>query len=134
VVGPWSERFLQDVRIKSAFVSCSGFTPESGMTEVDVYEAQFRVKAIESAGRVVALIDSGKFGKLDLTPSVRMDQISLLLTDNGLSAGWVSQIEQAGVAFTICGEEHAPNGGTRPRDRADRSELTDARWTVDDRR
>jgi len=104
VIGPWSERFIQDVRIKTAFVSCSGFTPEGGMTEVDVYEAQFRVKAIEGAGHVVALIDSSKFGKLDLTPSVRNDQISLLLTDAGLAADWSRRLDQAGIRYTICAE------------------------------
>jgi DeoR/GlpR family transcriptional regulator of sugar metabolism len=102
VVGPWSERFLQDVRIKTAFVSCSGFTPEDGMTEVDVYEAQFRVKAIESASQVVALIDSNKFGKLDLTPSVRITQISHLFTDGSLRAEWIARLKQAKIAFTLC--------------------------------
>jgi DeoR/GlpR family transcriptional regulator of sugar metabolism len=111
VVGPWSERFLQDVRIKTAFVSCSGFTPEGGMTEVDVYEAQFRVKAIESAGRVVALIDSSKFGKLDLTPSVRMDQISFLFTDGHLSADWVDRLEAANISFTVCDDDRAAFSG-----------------------
>lgn len=104
VIGPWSERFLNDVRIKTAFVSCSGFTPEGGMTEVDVYEAQFRIKAIESAACVVALIDSRKFGKLDLTPSVRLDQISTLLTDGALSAEWRTRLDQAGIHYQICGE------------------------------
>jgi DeoR/GlpR family transcriptional regulator of sugar metabolism len=102
LIGPWSERYLQDVRIGTAFVSCSGFTPEDGMTEVDVYEAQFRIKAVESAVQVVALIDSSKFGKLDLTPSVRMEQVSLLFTDGDLSADWVERLRQANMPFTIC--------------------------------
>jgi DeoR/GlpR family transcriptional regulator of sugar metabolism len=102
LIGPWSERYLQDVRLKTAFISCSGFTPEDGMTEVDVYEAQFRIKAVESAAQVVALIDSSKFGKLDLTPSVRMEQVSLLFTDDGLSEEWVERLRRANVPFTIC--------------------------------
>jgi DeoR/GlpR family transcriptional regulator of sugar metabolism len=107
VVGPWSERYLQDVRIKTAFVSCSGFTPEGGMTEVDVYEAEFRVKAVEGAGQVIALIDSSKFGKLDLTPSVRMERISMVFTDDRLSAEWIARLREAQVPFTICGERDA---------------------------
>lgn len=106
VIGPWSERFLQDVRIKTAFVSCSGFTPEAGMTEVDVYEAQFRVKAIEGAGRVIALIDSSKFGKLDLTPSVRNEQISLVFTDHDLPGVWIERLARAGLRYTICDERN----------------------------
>jgi DeoR/GlpR family transcriptional regulator of sugar metabolism len=103
VVGPWSERYIQDVRIKTAFVSCSGFTPEGGMTEVDVYEADFRLKAVESAGQVVALIDASKFGKLDLTPSVRMERISMVFTDDRLSAEWIARLREAQVPVTICG-------------------------------
>lgn len=102
LIGPWSERYLQDVRIRLAFVSCSGFTPEDGMTEVDVYEAQFRIKAVESAAQVVALIDSSKFGKLDLTPSVRMEQVSILFTNDDLGAEWIERLRQANMPFTIC--------------------------------
>jgi DeoR/GlpR family transcriptional regulator of sugar metabolism len=105
LIGPWSERYLQDVRIKTAFVSCSGFTPESGMTEVDVYEADFRVKAVESAEQVVALIDASKFGKRDLTSSVRMERISALFTDHRLSADWIARLRAANVPFTICGDD-----------------------------
>jgi DeoR/GlpR family transcriptional regulator of sugar metabolism len=107
VIGPWSERYLQDVRIKTAFVSCSGFTPEGGMTEVDVYEADFRVKAVEGAGQVIALIDSSKFGKLDLTPSVRMERISMVFTDDRLSAEWMVRLREANVPVTICSERNA---------------------------
>jgi DeoR/GlpR family transcriptional regulator of sugar metabolism len=102
LVGPWSERFLHDIRIKTAFVSCSGFMPGGGMTEVDVYEAHFRVKAVEGAGRVVALIDSSKFGKVDLTASLRSDQISTLFTDGGLPAETIAQLDAARLDYVIC--------------------------------
>jgi DeoR/GlpR family transcriptional regulator of sugar metabolism len=86
VLGPWSEQFLKDLRTKIAFVSCSGFTPEMGMTEIDVFEAQFRIQAIGASTQVVALIDSSKFGKVDLSTSLRVDQISRLFTDQWLEA------------------------------------------------
>jgi DeoR/GlpR family transcriptional regulator of sugar metabolism len=104
LVGPWSERFLNDIRIKTAFVSCSGFTPEGGMTEVDVYEAHFRVKAVEGAQRVVALIDSSKFGKIDLTASLRSEQISTLFTDDGLAPGQIAQLEAGRIPHVLCGQ------------------------------
>jgi len=110
VTGPWSERFIQDVCTKIAFISCSGFTAEGGMTDVNIYEAQFRKKAIDSTSRVIALIDSSKFGKMDLAPSIQIDKLSQIYTDPAISLGWVARLEQAGVAFTICdgGEKHEP--------------------------
>ena len=102
VTGPWSERFIQDICTKIAFISCSGFTTEGGMTDVNIYEAQFRKKALESTTRVIALIDSGKFGKVDLAPSIRIDQISHIYTDSAITPEWAAKLEQAGLAFTIC--------------------------------
>lgn len=59
-----SEHFLKDLHIKTAFVSCAGFTPEAGLTELDVRDAQLKSQMIAAASSVVALIDSTKFGKM----------------------------------------------------------------------
>jgi DeoR/GlpR family transcriptional regulator of sugar metabolism len=105
VLGPWSEYFLKDLCTKTAFVSCSGFTPEGGMTEVDVFEAQFRIQSIGASTRVVALIDSSKFGKIDLSTSLRVNQINQLFTDQWLSEDWQLRLKKMGIEYTICKEE-----------------------------
>ena len=105
VLGPWSEHFLKELCTKMAFVSCSGFTPEGGMTEVDVFEAQFRIQSIGSTTQVVALIDSNKFGKVDLSTSLRVNQISSLYTDDGLGENWVERLKNVNINFTVCKEE-----------------------------
>ena len=102
VTGPWSLRYLEEICTQFAFVSCSGFTLEGGMTDVDVYEAEFRVKAINAANQVIALIDSSKYGKVDLTPSLRLDQISAIYTNTGLAPEWVHRMEQMAIPFTLC--------------------------------
>ncbi len=80
----------------------SGFTPEAGLTEVDLYEAEFRVRAINAANQVIVLIDSSKFGQVELTPSVRPDRISHLFSDRSLSPDWVERLQRANLAFTLC--------------------------------
>ena len=105
VLGPWSEHFLKDLSTKFAFVSCSGFTPEGGMTELDVFEAQFRIQSIGVTTQVVALIDSSKFGKVDLSASLRVNQITHLYTDNGLGEEWIKRLEEMGINFTLCRED-----------------------------
>src|SRR3990172_7392816 len=102
VIGPWSEQFLSELCTRLAFVSCSGFTPEGGMTEVDVFEAQFRLKAIQCAGQVIGLADSTKFGKVDLTQSLRPEQIDHLYTDSKLEVEWQERLVKAGIPFTLC--------------------------------
>jgi DeoR/GlpR family transcriptional regulator of sugar metabolism len=102
ITGSLSERFLRDLHINTAFVSCSGFTLQAGLTEVDIHEAQLKEIAIRSAHNVIALIDSSKFGKADLTSFARLDQITHLFTDADLSQDWQDNLAQVGLPFTLC--------------------------------
>jgi len=105
VTGLLSEKIIAEMHIEKAFFSCSGFSFERGMTEVHFAEAQLKRKAIESSQQVIALIDSTKFGKEDLTPFARADQVTHLISDSNLSAQWVEKLKQAGINFTLCQEQ-----------------------------
>jgi DeoR/GlpR family transcriptional regulator of sugar metabolism len=102
VTGLLSEQIIAEMRIEKSFFSCSGFSLERGMTEVHLEEAQLKRKAIESSNQVIAVVDSAKLGKEDLTPFARPDQITRLITDSGLSHEWIEKLRQAGIDVTIC--------------------------------
>jgi DeoR family fructose operon transcriptional repressor len=108
VTGLLSERIIEELHIQKAFLSCSGFSLERGLTEVLLAEAQIKRKAIESSQKLFALIDSSKFGKEDLTSFARPEKIDRLFTDQHLSAEWAERLKQAGVPFAICEEETVP--------------------------
>jgi DeoR/GlpR family transcriptional regulator of sugar metabolism len=105
---PLAEQILTEYHIKTAFLSCSGFTLEGGPTEVDIYEAQIKRKMISSSGSMVALIDSSKFGRADLTSIAHLDQITHLYTDDDLAPSWVKKLKQAGVPFSLCNAKKEP--------------------------
>lgn len=104
VTGLLSEHILEELHIQKAFISCSGFSLERGMTEVQLAEAQLKRKAIESSQEIFALVDSSKFGKEDLTSFARPEKIKNLFTDQRLSAEWLERLRQAGIDFTLCEE------------------------------
>jgi DeoR/GlpR family transcriptional regulator of sugar metabolism len=108
VTGLLSEHIIEELHIQKAFLSCSGFSLERGMTEVLLAEAQIKRKAIESSQQLFALIDSSKFGKEDLTSFARPEKIDRLFTDNRLTSDWAERLRQASLEFTICEEEVAP--------------------------
>ena len=102
VTGLLSQQIIRDLHTQKAFVSCSGFSLERGMTERQIEEAQLKREALESARLVVALIDSSKFGREDLTPFARIEQISRVYTDPDITPEWAQMIQQAGIPLTIC--------------------------------
>ena len=104
VTGLLSEQIIADLRIQKAFISCSGFSVERGMTEVHLEEAQLKRKTIESAQQIIALVDSSKLGKEDLTPFARLSQITHLFTDVGITNEWKTRLQQVNISFTLCGE------------------------------
>jgi DeoR/GlpR family transcriptional regulator of sugar metabolism len=106
ITGPLGERFLQDIHIQKAFVSCSGCTPQAGLTEVHIYEAQLKVRAVASAETLIALVDSSKIGKVDLTPFARIEQVDYLFTDYNLSPAWMEQLKRCCRNFSVCAPDN----------------------------
>ena len=104
VTGLLSEQIISELHIQKAFVSCSGFSVERGMTEVHLEEAQLKRKALESARQIFALVDSSKLGHEDLTIFVRPIQITHLFTDVGITDEWQTRLQWANIPFTICCE------------------------------
>jgi ribose transport system substrate-binding protein len=107
VIGHLGEKILRDLHIKTAFTSCSGFSVDVGLTEIDIQEEQVKRQMITSAEQVIALIDSSKFGKVDFTSFASLDQIAHVLTDSRLDPQFIDQLHQTHVVLTICGEQTA---------------------------
>ena len=103
VSGLLSEKIIEELHIQKAFLSCSGFTIERGMTEIYLDEAQLKRKIIESAEQIYALVDSSKIGKDDMTSFIRVEKIATLFTDTGISSEWQGKISKAGLDFVLCG-------------------------------
>jgi ribose transport system substrate-binding protein len=104
VVGPLGESNLRHLHIETAFLSCTGFSSQVGMTQTDMQDAQLKRCMVASAGRVVALVDASKFGKTDLTPFARVDQLAHVLTDSSVEADFVQDLRRMGVTVSVCGE------------------------------
>ena len=104
ITRPSNDILLKDLHIKTAFVSASGFSLDAGLTEEDFHEAQFKRTMVASAGLRVALIDASKFGRVDLTPFARAEELAHLFTDSSLSPEWADALTAAAIPFTICQE------------------------------
>jgi len=105
VRGHLAKQNLAQLHARTAFISCSGFTVQEGLMQADIKEAELGESMIRAAERVVALIDSSKFGRRDLASFVPTSRVAHILTDGDLAPHYVEELRAAGVAFTVCGEE-----------------------------
>jgi DeoR/GlpR family transcriptional regulator of sugar metabolism len=105
VTGLLSEQALEELHMQKAFLSCSGFSVERGLTDVHLAGAHLKRKALASAQKVLALVGSMKLGKEDLTSFATIDRINHLFIDDGLTDEWRTRLLQAGISFTICAED-----------------------------
>jgi ribose transport system substrate-binding protein len=103
VTGEISQEILRNLHLNTAFISCVGFTFEAGLMEGDIEEARLKHQALRSSARVVALIDSSKFGKVGLRPFASLRDISHIVTDDGLDVAIIDRLREANVALTVCG-------------------------------
>ncbi len=117
VTGPISEQILEELHVKTAFLSATGIAMDSGLYEVDINEARLKRRMIAMATSVVVLIDSSKFGNVDLTLFAGLGQVSHLFVDDSLDAGWIDQLRRTGVPFTICAEGSVSRYGSSAPDR-----------------
>jgi DeoR/GlpR family transcriptional regulator of sugar metabolism len=102
VSGTLSERFLSDLHIQRAFVSCSGFSIETGLTEIDLHDAEIKSLMIRRARQTIALVDSSKFGKVGITPFAALDQVAHIFTDSDVPQDIVDRLRKRGVNLTVC--------------------------------
>ena len=102
VIGPLYEPALRRHPIKTAFVSCQGFSMAAGLTETDTHEAAMKNRMVSLADSTVALIDSSKFGQVLPAPFARANQVAHIFSDSGLAPDWAAQVQEASIVLTLC--------------------------------
>ena len=99
-----STEIIENLHIRTAFVSGVGFTLEKGLTERNIEEAQLKQTLLASAQRTVVLLDSTKIGKVGFAPLASVEKISNLLTDSLVSNRFIEQVRETGINLLVCGE------------------------------
>ncbi|MCU1437039.1 MAG: hypothetical protein JWP66_126 [Naasia sp.] len=100
-VGPSVGAFLRDLNADTLFVSATGLTLRHGFTDPNPLEAQVRRWMAESAGRIVALLDSSKFGVVSTTTVAAAAEIDVLVTDEGAPEDMLDALRELGVDVRV---------------------------------
>ncbi|WP_066650100.1 DeoR/GlpR family DNA-binding transcription regulator [Christensenella timonensis] len=97
VSGTNCTRFIQEVNIDTAFLAASGFSIENGFTTGTYTEAEIKKEVLGRARRVIILMDSNKMGKVLPFTFANMEDIEVLVSDDGLDKNGLRVANSTGV-------------------------------------
>ncbi|MCP5097997.1 MAG: substrate-binding domain-containing protein [Chloroflexi bacterium] len=105
VIGNLDATLRDQFFASKCFVSCSGFSMEQGLTEVDVNEIPLKSDMSKLARQVIALVDHTKFGKVDTYRFAALEQIDHLATTESISAENLTELKLAAdFPITLVGD------------------------------
>lgn len=82
LAGPLAVDCAKKFFTQKAFISCRGFSPESGTYEINTAESDVKKVMVENTETLFVLIDSSKIGKKSLINLVPLNRIRYVITDN----------------------------------------------------
>ena len=100
-VGESTVRALADLRLDVVFLGTNGISAGHGFSTPDEGEAAVKRAMIRAAQRVVVLADSSKLGREHLVRFAAVEDIDVLVTDDGADPGLVAVLEQRGVEVLV---------------------------------
>lgn len=92
---------LQRMVCSKFFVGVDGIDPDFGITTSTIEEARLSQKMMTASSKTVVLADSSKFGQRGFGHIASLDEIDIIVTDDGISEEMRSFIESAGIELII---------------------------------
>jgi DeoR family fructose operon transcriptional repressor len=100
-VDEWALRQLADLRLDVAFVGTNGLTVERGLSTPDPAEAAVKAAICRAAQQVVVLADHTKVGEEDAVRFASIEEVDVVVTDDGLVPAHREALEEAGVEVVL---------------------------------
>jgi DeoR family transcriptional regulator, aga operon transcriptional repressor len=95
--GHMAEAALSDLHADRLFLGADGVDPELGVMTPHLPEAQLNAKMIAISRQVIAVADSSKLKRRNISLIARVEQLHMLITDSGADRAVVAELEQRGV-------------------------------------
>lgn len=98
---PQGTNLIESIRVNKLFLSASGIHEKLGITCGNNYEVRTKRAVLNSAQTRILLADSSKFGKLRLAYFAQLDEIDIIVTDDGISNEWKELIYKHNIDLRI---------------------------------
>jgi DeoR family transcriptional regulator of aga operon len=99
--GPLAESALAGLQADRLFLGADGLDPERGVMTPHLLEAQLNAQMIAISRQVIAVADSSKLMRRNISRIARVEQLHMLITDSGANPTVVAELERRGVEVRL---------------------------------
>jgi DeoR family fructose operon transcriptional repressor len=96
-VDDWAARALAEINIDIAFLGANGISVDRGLTTPDQSEAAVKRRMLSCAQRRILLADHSKVGTVSGIQFGALNDIDLLITDEGIDQARLDELSTAGL-------------------------------------
>lgn len=97
--GDITKKILDEFIIDKAFISVSGFSLRTGITDYPLEEVQIQKKLLEISQKSIILADSSKLESTSLIKVRDISDVDILVTDSNISSEIKNIYEKAGIGI-----------------------------------
>ncbi|WP_335970899.1 MULTISPECIES: DeoR/GlpR family DNA-binding transcription regulator [Streptomycetaceae] len=101
LVDPMGGRILEHIHADTAFLSCSGIHPDTGVTNINIQEAEMKVRMLRATTRHILLADSTKLGRTDLAPVCPLSDLDLLIVGDNATEAQLARLREYGLTVEL---------------------------------
>ena len=101
LVEPLASLVLRSIHVGTAFLGCNGVDAERGVTNVNLPETEIKKLLIGASENRVVCVDSTKLGQVALAHVCDLDDVDLLITDDGADPQLVATLRETGLEVTL---------------------------------
>ncbi|MGT2846342.1 DeoR/GlpR family DNA-binding transcription regulator [Streptococcus massiliensis] len=99
VSGSITEKFMRDIEVDIAFISCKGVSSDYTISEVLETEALFKKIVRQHAKKVILVADHSKINRSYLFKSLSLSDIDCFITDKQLPQDFVTYLEENNIDY-----------------------------------
>lgn len=100
-VGPLTDMALKNIRVDKAFIGANGISLKLGITTPNIIEANTKKTIISVSQEVIVVCDHSKFNSVFFAKIADINDVDIIVTDNGIDKETLDQYEKEGVELII---------------------------------
>ncbi|UCC87537.1 MAG: DeoR/GlpR transcriptional regulator [Anaerolineales bacterium] len=101
LVGHKGNEFIEQFNFQKGFFGAKGLTLEEGLSDVNSDEVIVKRELVAHARRIIAIVDSSKWGRVGFVSFASMEQVDCVITDEGAPPDMVAGLRESGVQVVI---------------------------------